>query len=51
MISVEQIMQDFKTCRNELCCRCGKYTNEHMGACDGCRWHNYNLGESENAES
>ena len=24
--------------RNELCCKCGKYREEHNGACDGCRW-------------
>lgn len=25
-------------CRNELCLRCGNYKNQHLGACDGCRW-------------
>ncbi len=25
-------------CRNELCLRCGSYKNQHLGACDGCRW-------------
>ena len=24
--------------RNELCYLCGKYREEHNGACDGCRW-------------
>ena len=24
--------------RNELCLKCGKYTQAHEGACDGCRW-------------
>ena len=23
---------------NELCLLCGKYSLQHMGACDGCKW-------------
>lgn len=29
---------DFHDCRNELCLKCGAYTQKHLGACDGCRW-------------
>ena len=29
---------DFRDCRNELCLKCGAYTQKHNGACDGCRW-------------
>ena len=29
---------DFRDCRNELCLKCGRYTEKHLGACDGCRW-------------
>ena len=29
---------DFHDCVNELCLRCGQYSREHEGACDGCRW-------------
>lgn len=29
---------DFRDCVNELCLRCGQYQQEHLGACDGCRW-------------
>lgn len=29
---------DFRDCRNELCLKCGDYTQKHLGACDGCRW-------------
>lgn len=29
---------DFRTCRNELCLRCGQYKTKHLGSCDGCRW-------------
>lgn len=28
----------FRDCRNELCLKCGAYTQKHLGACDGCRW-------------
>ena len=24
--------------RNALCEKCGKYSESHLGACDGCRW-------------
>lgn len=30
--------RDFRDCRNELCLKCGNYTQKHNGACDGCRW-------------
>ena len=30
--------RDFRDCRNELCLKCGAYTERHNGACDGCRW-------------
>jgi hypothetical protein len=33
-----QAEKDFRDCVNELCLRCGKYRDEHNGACDGCRW-------------
>ena len=29
---------DYRDCRNELCLKCGAYTQKHNGACDGCRW-------------
>ena len=29
---------ELRTCRNELCLRCGKCKEAHKGACDGCRW-------------
>lgn len=28
----------FNDLRNELCLHCGKYTLQHFGACDGCKW-------------
>lgn len=33
-----QAEKNFHDCVNELCLRCGKYRDEHNGACDGCRW-------------
>ena len=32
----------FRDCRNELCLKCGAYTQKHLGACDGCRWREMN---------
>jgi hypothetical protein len=29
---------DLKVCRNELCLKCGNYSNAHLGWCNGCRW-------------
>ena len=35
---IEQLIKERDTLRNELCLRCGEYTEAHNGACDGCRW-------------
>ena len=35
LISAETLFRD---CRNELCEKCGRYTDAHLGACDKCRW-------------
>ena len=35
LIAVEKMYRD---CRNELCEKCGRYTDAHLGACDHCRW-------------
>lgn len=32
------IKAELKDCVNELCQQCGQYKQEHLGACDGCRW-------------
>lgn len=29
---------DINDLRNELCLKCGKYKDAHLGACAGCRW-------------
>ena len=34
----EECKSELKTCRNELCLKCGAYREKHKGACDGCRW-------------
>lgn len=28
----------FRELRDELCLHCGKYTLQHFGTCDGCKW-------------
>lgn len=35
---IEKYKRQLKDCVNELCYRCGKYQNEHLGACSGCKW-------------
>ena len=30
--------EEFRAAVNELCRLCGCYTNEHDGACNGCKW-------------
>ena len=37
-MAIEKLSEDLKDCRNEMCLRCGEYTERHLGACDGCRW-------------
>lgn len=32
-------MNKLHKCINELCVYCGKYLNEHEGACNGCEWY------------
>lgn len=32
----------FRELRDELCLYCGKYTEQHLGACDGCKWRGDN---------
>lgn len=49
MIDIEKFKQDFKDCLNELCYQCGRFIDEHRGACDGCRWHDYNFEVKEDA--
>lgn len=38
---------ELKECANELCLKCGSYREEHLGACDGCRWRNARYGDFE----
>lgn len=33
-----KLLRELRDCRNELCLKCGNYTQAHNGACDGCRW-------------
>ena len=35
---LEYIADTLTDCRNELCSRCGRHIDAHLGACDRCRW-------------
>lgn len=35
---VAGVESDLRDCVNELCLRCGIYREEHLGACNDCRW-------------
>lgn len=36
--AIDELCVELRTCRNELCLKCGDYKLAHKGACDGCRW-------------
>ena len=42
---IERYKRQLKDCVNELCYQCGQYKNEHLGACDGCRWKGLRSGD------
>lgn len=44
---VNHYKRQLKDCVNELCSRCGRYRNEHLGACDGCKWKKVRCGDDE----
>ena len=35
---IDSLNIELKNCICELCLHCGKYREEYLGACDGCRW-------------
>lgn len=35
---VARLQRELKWARNELCSKCGKYSEAHNGSCDGCRF-------------
>ena len=37
---IRKLEREYRTAVNELCAMCGRYKQEHEGACDGCRWKN-----------
>lgn len=43
---IEKYKRQLKDCVNELCYRCGKYQNEHLGACSGCKWKVVRYGDN-----
>ena len=44
LVEIENLKAELHDCVNELCLRCGRYRQEHMGACDGCRWKKVRCG-------
>lgn len=38
LVEIENLKGELHDCVNELCLRCGRYRQEHLGVCDGCRW-------------
>ena len=44
---VSKYKKTLKDAVNELCYQCGQYKNEHLGACDGCRWKGLRSGDIE----
>lgn len=34
----DRLMVSLRDCANDLCQKCGKYRNEHLGVCEGCKW-------------
>ena len=41
--AIIKALEAYETCRNELCLYCGQYKQRHLGACDGCRWKEYQI--------
>ena len=36
--AIQNAESDLRDCVNELCLKCGSYREDHLGACNGCRW-------------
>lgn len=43
----DRLMDSLKNCANELCMKCGKYRNDHLGACDSCKWRDVKFWETD----
>lgn len=37
-LMIQILRRELDRARNELCLRCGKYRDKHLGACDGCHF-------------
>ena len=33
-----RLLTSLKDCATELCEKCGKHMNDHLGSCDACKW-------------
>ena len=38
LAEIRKLEREYRTAVNELCAMCGRYKQEHEGACRGCRW-------------
>lgn len=38
MQKCKRLQREVNHCRNELCLKCGRYHDAHLGACDDCRF-------------
>ena len=38
IVKINNLEVNLRDCVNELCLKCGDYRNEHLGACNDCRW-------------
>ena len=39
-----QLKDTLQTAVDEICKGCGRYIDEHIGACDRCKWHKVGKG-------
>lgn len=44
-VSDQDTIKELWNCRNELCLRCRKYKESHLGACDDCRYNRENMSK------
>lgn len=43
----DRLLTSLKNCANELCNKCGKHVNDHLGACDSCKWKDVKYWETD----
>lgn len=38
MNTLQELINNYQDCKNQLCLHCGNYKQEHLGACKGCKF-------------